>query len=141
MKKFILITTGLMLLAILIAALVFWYISSNYNLSSKSAGVDLNTSKTIGVGDSEKSSSTETNKIAPTLPDEFKQGVPVNQFNLSDAQKSTLKKAGVDVETYVLTPEQISCFILKLGEQRFNEIVAGDSLGMFDTAKIMPCVQ
>ena len=62
---------------------------------------------------------------------------------LSDSQEAILEKIGVDVSSLpsTITPEMETCFVEKLGQSRVDEIVAGESPGIFDALKAESCLK
>lgn len=61
---------------------------------------------------------------------------------LNESQEQTLEKLGIDVE-YIperITPVMEECFVKTLGQDRVNEIIAGDSPSAIDLFKAKECV-
>lgn len=76
---------------------------------------------------------------APTVP-VVTEPIPLSSLPLSDTQKELLRGAGVDPETFVITPEMIGCAEERLGAARFAEIVAGDAPGPTEVFSLLRCL-
>jgi hypothetical protein len=75
----------------------------------------------------------------PTVP-VVTEPIPLSSLPLSDTQKELLRGAGVDPETFVITPEMIGCAEERLGAARFAEIVAGDAPGPTEVFSLLRCL-
>ena len=62
---------------------------------------------------------------------------------LSDDQEATLEKLGVDPAKLPteITPEMESCFSDKLGSDRVQAIIGGESPGILDFLKAKSCIE
>lgn len=60
---------------------------------------------------------------------------------LSESQEATAIKMGIDIEKIPteITPEQQSCGIEKLGEDRIKEILEGSQPTPLEIVKVLPC--
>lgn len=129
MKKFLLISLGLLLLAILLVILVFLYISVQLNQSQ---------SQTVGntINHTPSSEVTGTSSTETTSP----KAIPLRDLQLNQSQQSALDTVGIDVDTFVITPEIQTCAAAKLGNNRMSEIIAGDVPTMIETTKLISCL-
>lgn len=66
--------------------------------------------------------------------------IPLSSLPLSDTQKSLLGTAGIDYDTFIITPEMIVCAQEKLGAARFDAIVDGSSPSALETMSLLGCL-
>ncbi|MBU1203136.1 hypothetical protein KKH39_03820 [Patescibacteria group bacterium] len=61
---------------------------------------------------------------------------------MNDQQEQTLYNMGIDVSQLPtsITPEMQSCFVQKLGQDRVNEIIAGQAPSPLDLYKTKDCL-
>lgn len=91
----------------------------------------------------ESGGSTNSADITPSptepivIPDT---SIPLSSLPLSDTQKSLLSAAGIDYETFIITPEMIVCAEGKLGTERFGAIVDGSSPSALETMSLLGCL-
>ena len=119
MKLFLIITSSLLVTALIVTVCVFWYISG-------------------GIASSQMAPTATTDAGVETAG--VVEGVPLRDLPLGDSQKSALEKVGVDVETFVITPVMQSCAAEKLGAERMDEIIAGSAPSTIETARLLPCI-
>ncbi len=67
--------------------------------------------------------------------------IPLKDVPLSDTQKSLLDKAGIDTNTFVITPEMVQCAEKAVGKDRLDAIVAGDKPGVLEAVKLAACAR
>lgn len=130
MKKFLIVMNILLLIALLSAVGVFWYLHSV-----------LNTTPVQSIPADTKESVTTTPAVtaqeAVSAPPE---GVKVDASQLSNSQAEMLETVGVDTDNLTITPAMIQCAEDVLGPDRVAEIAAGDSPTFFETGRLLPCV-
>lgn len=66
--------------------------------------------------------------------------IALRTIPLSDSQKSLLASAGIDYETFIITPEMISCAKERLGSVRFSEIVSGSAPSGIEMLSLLRCL-
>lgn len=66
--------------------------------------------------------------------------IPLRNLPLTDGQKQTAETFGVDVETFVITPDMQVCAEEKLGSERFADIVSGDTPSVVESMKLLGCL-
>ena len=66
--------------------------------------------------------------------------IPLRTLPLTDTQKKTAEAVGIDVDTFEITPDMVSCAEGKLGAARVAEIVAGDSPSFLEMASLTTCL-
>jgi len=66
--------------------------------------------------------------------------LPLSALPLTDAQRSLLSSAGIDVATFMITPDMVVCAQSALGNERFAEIVAGDAPGVIEIYSLLRCL-
>lgn len=134
MKRFLLWGFATLIIALLSAAAMFFYIQSlpqplpNETTSTTSDTTTTDTSAASTVAPASGANTTVTEPI------------PLRTLPLSDSQRSLIETAGIDVDTYVITPDSIECAKSKLGTARFNEIVAGSQPGVIEASKLLSCI-
>jgi hypothetical protein len=142
MKRFLVTSALLFLGAIVAVAVVFFIIMfSGISLKEKTAAVLENAVETGGavvekevteVADSVASSTTAvTESTTYALKD----------FALSETEKDLLTAAGIDPETFIITEAMVACVKQKVGQERFDAIVAGDTPGFLEMTRVIPCLQ
>lgn len=67
-------------------------------------------------------------------------GVAVASLSLSDEQKETIASLGFDPDTLVISEAMITCAREKLGESRYQALLAGAEPNIIELLKIAPCV-
>lgn len=132
MKKFLLISFSLLLLSLLIVVAVFLCVSIELKQSQPE----------VPNGNEGKSTTTTTPATGadPTTPTVAPTGIPLRNLQLNESQLSVLDKMGVDVDTFVITPEIQACATAKLGDERMAEIIAGDTPSATETIKLVSCL-
>lgn len=126
MKKFLLITAILLIIALLAAIAIFCYLSFS-----------LKSSQVRPVTPADEQASATADVIDETAPTE---GIPLRDMPLSDGQRSVVETLGVDVETFTITPEMQACAEEALGPARMQEIIAGDAPSFIETTKLVGCL-
>lgn len=134
MKRFLIITSILLLLSLVVStATYFWVISQLPPADSK---IDNESASELVATSSSVIDETKQESLPVVPPD----GVPLRNLPLGDTQKSVLEKVGVDVETFVITSEMQTCAAEKLGIVRMNEIIAGEAPSIIETTRLLPCL-
>ncbi len=83
----------------------------------------------------------ETKQIQETLSKVPEQGIPLSTLKLNDTQESTLKKVGIDTESFVITKEMVGCSAEKLGAARTQELIEGASPSLIEITTLTPCLK
>lgn len=136
MKKFLLISFCLLLIALLLVSAVFLYISMQLKqgqsqVESRLANEPADQTTVTAESVTDKNTVTSTPATS---------GIPLRDLQLSDSQRSVLDTMGIDVETFVITPEIQACAAAKLGDTRMSEIVAGGAPTVIETTKLISCL-
>lgn len=124
MKKFLLISGGLLVIALLIVVSVFLYLSFQIKVEQPALG---NSSTTVSI--------TEAGQVEAD-----NETIPLRDLPISDSQQKVLETVGVDVDTFVITPAMQNCAVEKLGAKRMVELIAGAAPTALETAKLLPCI-
>lgn len=119
MKKFLLITGSLLIIALLAVIAVFCYLSFQLKSSQVSGTVEPATN--------------EQGKV-------IDKGIPLRDLPLTEGQRSTLETVGVDVDTFEITPAMQACAEAKLGNERMAEIIGGSAPTMIETTQLTGCL-
>ena len=73
-----------------------------------------------------------------TVPDK---GIPLSTLKLSETQKSTLQKVGIDTQSFVITKSMVACSAEKLGAERTQALMAGVSPTLIEITTLTPCLK
>ncbi len=137
MKKFLIVTSIFFALAAVVTVVVFVFLSTKLpaaSLPSKEAVMEsVNSTKSDVVGYQEATTSDLVRKIPA-------EGVPLASLPLTDSHKKALAAANIDVETFVLTPDMVTCASEKVGGERLDAIMAGSSPSILEVTKLIPCL-
>ncbi len=128
MKKFLIITASLLVIALILVVAVFWYVSAQLKQGQAAYTAPAALTET---GEPEVGT-----EAAPAATG----GIHLKDVPLSDAQQNTLETVGVDVDTFVITPAIQACAAEKLGQERMAEIAAGAAPTALETVKLVPCL-
>ena len=75
--------------------------------------------------------------ISDTVPEE---GIVVDTSTISADQKAVAEKIGIDLDTFVITAEMVSCAEQKLGSARIEEIMNGSAPTVFESVSLLGCL-
>lgn len=137
MKKAIQILVILILLSIIALGAVFVF--NPFNLRTKLIASMINSYLEGAIEDYaplDKDSDIAADPIAPG-------GLPADKHPLlNEDQENTLENYGVDISKLPtsISPEMEKCFIEKLGQERADEIIGGDSPGAMEILKARSCL-
>lgn len=67
-------------------------------------------------------------------------GFPLRMLPLSETQKKVLTASGIDIETFMITPEMITCGEQKIGKERMFAISEGSAPSVIEVTKLLPCL-
>jgi hypothetical protein len=158
MKRFLITGVVLLLLVLLLAVSVFAYIQHQLLTGLKAESTsevvenavpgdqarssvgDTKPATVSGEAEAEPEPPTtdadQTDAPAPVLTEP----IPLARFPLTEGQKSLLRGAGIDPDTFVVTPAMVTCAQDRLGEQRFSEIIAGDAPSPTEVFTLLRCL-
>lgn len=88
----------------------------------------------------ENSTSTSTSATKNTPETTIKAPIAIPTSQLTDSQKALLSTLGVDVNSFVVTPEMVACAENALGASRVAAIVAGSKPTAVEILKVAPCI-
>ncbi len=149
MKRFLIISCSLMVLVLALAVAAFVYVqmalAPEDSVEVSEDGVLPSASNTTVPRDTEPVSVNESVEETAPEPTEattpvLSEPIPLSSLPLSDTQKDLLRGAGIDPETFVITPEMVICAEDRLGAARFAEIVAGDAPGPTEVFSLLRCL-
>ncbi len=134
MKSFILNSVIFFTLGAIATVAVFYLINRNsftlddlYSLKS--------TEKTV------EESVAEAKQIQETLEKIPDAGIPLASMRLNDTQKSALQKVGIDTQSFVITKGMVACSVKKLGAQRTQALIEGNSPSIIEMTTLTPCLK
>lgn len=133
MKKFLLISLSLLVVSLLMVVAVFFYVSVQLKQSQ---------TEVVGLPATPQASTTKDSSEDAVAVESStaKEGIPLRDLPLGEGQRSVLETVGVDVDTFIITPEIQACAALKLGDERMNAIIAGEAPTVFETTKLLSCL-
>jgi hypothetical protein len=139
MRRFLILTFSLLIFALFVTVVVWYFVLQNIMSKQPAApapaATDMATT-TASLDESLEMSIVDDDLTLVSTP----KSVPLRDLPLSDEQRSVVGAVGIDVETFVITPEMQSCAAEKLGVERFAEILAGAAPGPLETASLLPCL-
>lgn len=137
MRWFILIGIGFLLGAIIASGGV-WYAVQNILQSSDDATKEAIEAESTA---SEYNATNTPETLHGSIAEESDPvDTPVANTVLTEKQRALIESFGVDVESFVLTPEMQRCATEALGESRMAEIVAGATPSLMEAAKLAGCL-
>jgi hypothetical protein len=164
MKRFLIMSSSLMGLVLIVAVALFVYVqialapppqaelvdetpptSPALNATPVSPGQLLvpsageSNAPTSPDTQSEPTTEKPSEPVSPTTP-VLSKPIPLSSLPLTNTQKELLRSAGIDPETFIITPEMITCAQDRLGAARFAEIVAGDAPGPTEVFSLLRCL-
>jgi hypothetical protein len=140
MKRFIKTSIILFLLALLVVVVIFLYIQVNLQTTPTDREAASRQPPVVSVVPATTTQALEE-PASQSSPEEAESaGIPLRNLALTDTQRSLAAGAGIDVETFVITPAMITCAEERLGATRVAEIVAGASPGVLETATLLRCL-
>lgn len=131
MKKFLVASFVLLLLALVATVVAFVWISQTFPQVDDVRNPTLATDETTEASDVTTEPTSTSTDFAP---------VPLKSVPLSAAQQQTLEFVGVDVETFVITSAMQACASTKLEADRIAEITAGDAPSAVEVLRLTPCL-
>lgn len=137
MKRFIIVAL-LMLLTALITTVVVWYVLVGKLQTQNDMFLPENSAPTVPENSPQEIQVAEEE---PTAQNEEEGGIYLRDLPLTPSQRSMLETAGIDVETFVITEAMIACAKEKLGEARFNEIIAGAAPSFLEGTSLLSCIR
>jgi hypothetical protein len=140
MKKFLIGSLFGMVIALVSVVVVWWYlqqsmVQTDEQREDEPAALntsDMNASEPVEEGEAVSAEASAV--TAETQP------VPVNELPLTPEQRQLAESFGLDVTQMTLSPELITCARETLGESRYQAILAGDTPGVLETARLVPCL-
>lgn len=125
------ISAVLLVSALILAAIVFYYISFELRSGQTSANTPV-----IAPASTNIQASTTTTASTTTVPT----SIPLRDLPINDSQQKVLETVGVEIDTFVITPAMQVCAAEKLGAERIAKIVSGDAPTALETARLVPCL-
>jgi cytoskeletal protein RodZ len=150
MKKNILVSVGLVAVALGITLVVWLWLQGVYKSTEKiptsptevmeaimktnDTAVDKTTTqpKTDTTDNVAKDTTSEAETFTPT---------PLSDFSLTPEQKAAAEAAGIDVDSVMITVDMIECARTKISPQRVEEILGGNSPTFMETLSLVGCVK
>ncbi len=144
MKTFLITSASLLMVVLVLVVAAFLYVQralapeavppAPTATTTRSEGVVVR--DLAGVSGAPVATDTQATGLVPKVTEPIK----LSTLPLSDAQKSMLGTAGIDVDTFVITPEMIACAEAALGAERFAAIVGGDAPGATEIFSLLRCL-
>jgi uncharacterized protein YpmB len=73
--------------------------------------------------------------IANTIPES---GITLQ--GITSEQKAAAEKVGIDLDAVAITPEMVGCAEQKLGTQRVQELISGESPTTLESISLLTCL-
>ena len=134
MKSFILNSVIFFILGAIATVAVFYLINRNSLTLDDFYGLKP-TEKTV------EEAVAEAKQVQETLEKVPDSGIPLASMKLSDTQKSTLQKVGINTQSFVITKDMLACSVKKLGAQRTQALIGGDSPSIIEITTLTPCLK
>lgn len=133
-----------MVIALVSVVLVWWYLQQSIVSTGESVTSGTTTTPVVGA-DGEDTTPVGSESDSSTVPSDpgvtgEDQPIPVADLPLTTEQRQLAESLGLDVNQMTLSPELISCAREKLGESRYQAILTGDTPGVLETARLLPCL-
>ncbi len=157
--KFLFIGGGILVLAILSAIVVFFYVQSLTAPVPVPIPVPAplpvpapTAAPTESVTAVESVSDTSVAGDEPVIPDpdpdpdlvtpsQPSGDIPLRSLSLTPEQSSTLETFGIDVETFVITADMLTCAETAVGVDRMAAFKAGASPGFLESLSLFSCLR
>lgn len=134
MKKSLVI--GLLLIGIILYVCFVWFTkSTNIPNTTTDTNFDISDATTTPAS-IEEAGANPTETQPPALENE---SVIIDTTTLSDGQRGVLETFGVEGETIEITPAMLECAKEKIGQERLDAIIAGDTPGFFEGVQLASC--
>lgn len=145
MKKNLFIAILLLLVALL-ATVTVWLLlqkeySTQYNDGNRNDEAKVETQETTTVETDSVTEEPQTESASSNTNVTLVEPIPLRNLPLSDTQRSLIETAGIDVETFVISPEMVTCAENTLGSERFSAIVEGDSPSFLEGTRLLGCIR
>lgn len=150
MKRFLIITSVMMVLVLALAVAAFVYVQLALAPETveeeavmtpvMTAPREVSPSAATPSAEGDAATPTPAPTPATTPVPAVTEPIPLSALPLSDTQKELLRGAGIDTETFVITPEMIACAEDRLGAARFSEIIAGAAPGATEMFSLLRCL-
>lgn len=142
MKAFLISSLILLALALVFVVLVFLYVNfslepANTTVAPESATSSESSTAATATSETDLDTQQEEASSTPSVP---REGVPLDSLALTEGQREAIALVGIDVETFVITPEMQVCAEEALGAERLNEIIAGAAPTFMETTRLLPCL-
>lgn len=139
MKRFLITSTLFFVGSIIAVAIVFLLVFFSRETIKSEIGALLETAPTDGVS-GEMIENEITEMASSTIASAASSTYALKDFALNEAQRNLLAAAGIDPETFIITEAMVICAKEKVGQQRFDEIIAGSSPSFLEMTRVVPCL-
>ena len=136
MRRFLLRSLFFFLLAIVVTVGVFLVVSFYSTNPTTVSGVKDAFNKAVLDG-SNSTDVTGSTSMAEQVPES---GLSLSTLSLSDEQKTTLNKVGIDASSFVISKPMLVCAETKLGTARLTELSNGAAPSTLEIATLTPCL-
>jgi len=137
MRKFLLRSLFFFIGAIALTIALFFYVNSQLSSGSLPTEEAVNNAVEDVVTETKVKSDEKIEAVATKVGED---GILLSSLPLTESQRKSLTNAGIDVETFRITPEMIACGGEKLGNERISAIISGSTPSLLETTKLIPCL-
>ena len=85
----------------------------------------------------EKKNDVEDEKIISTV---ISKPISVSDVPLSETQKRVAETVGIDLDSFIITPEMAACAEGKMGAERVAEFIAGATPSFLEVTSLVGCI-
>ena len=137
MKKAFFIS-GFAMVVALVAVVLVWLQLQSFWQNQQAVSLSADLSDNIEPTASATGELSSTSVAAETQA--INEGTPLRDLSLTKEQQALVESFGFDVDTMIVNQTVIDCARETLGESRYQQILAGDILGVLEAARIVPCL-
>ena len=134
MKSFIRNSVIFFVLGVVATVAVFYLISKN-NLTPN----DFSNAKTAEQTVIEVAA--QAKQVQETIEKVPDTGIPLSSVALSERQKFALQTVGIDTQSFVVTKAMVACSVEKLGLERTQVLLGGQSPSLMEITTLTPCLK
>lgn len=124
-----------MLIALVSVVLVWWQLQGFFTSDVNSDTATTTASSTVPVDAARASTSTAAASTTPVTND-----LRASELPLTPAQRKLAESLGLDPAQIVISDALIACVREKLGASRYEQILAGATPSLLESAKLLACL-
>lgn len=145
MKLYLISVSIILLGAVVLAIGVFFFLQFGLMEEEESAvrpvlqpASSTQNTNTVNPDVSDVNSQPQTDTVSETVPEE---GIPLSSLPLSESQRTSIEKVGINVDTFIITPTMVECGEGRLGVERMQEIIGGAAPSFIESLALTTCLK